>query len=153
MPSNAAIRTIQFQQGVEVDLPANILNDTGEKIIINNSTNASTGLTFRDDTYREVVIIYSIRRRTDATALAGDVIIERGQLRLTANPDAALLANRWILKFDNQDDEGIASGVIFSISITDDAGVAVVDLQYTSTNLAGANHECFMSYGLTSFLD
>lgn len=152
MSSNSEIRTIQFMQGVIVDLPSNILDGTGSKVVINNATNASTGLQFRDDVYREVIIPYSIKRRTDATALAGDVLIEKGQIRLTANPDAASLANRWILDHETQKDEGISTGVTLSILVTNDAGVAVVDLLYTSTNLAGANHESFMSYALTSFV-
>lgn len=153
MPTNAQIRTIQFMQGVEVSLPASVLDDAGNKIIINNASNASTGLTFSDKVYREVLIDYSIRRRTDDTALAGDVIIEGGQLKLTANPDAALLADRWLLKIFEKEDEGVASGVTFSINITTNVdGDAIVDLLYTSTNLAGANHDCKMSYALTSFL-
>lgn len=151
MPTNAQIRTIQFMQGVDVSLPASVIDDAGNKLIINNSANASTGLTFRENVYREVVITYAIRRRTDTTALAGSVIVERGTIRLTSNPDAALLANRWIIA-QEKDNEGVATGVTFSTSVTLDGADAVVDLLYTSTNLAGANHDCVMSYALTSFL-
>ena len=153
MPSNAEIRTLQFMQGVEVDLPSNVLDDTGNKIVINNAANQSTGLVFNANTYREVIIDYSIRRRTDDTVAAGDVIIEGGQIKLTSNPDAALLINKWLKKHMEREDEGVFPGVTFDLEITDDGeGNAIVDLLYTSTNLAGANHNCVMSYALTSFL-
>lgn len=153
MPTNAEIRTIQFMQGVEITLPASVLDDSGNKIIINNASNASTGLTFSDLSYREVIIDYSIRRRTDDTVTAGDVIIEGGQIKLTANPDAPLLANRWIKKHSEKEDEGVVSGVTFSIAVLDNLdGTTTVDLLYTSTSIAGANHDCKMSYALTSFL-
>jgi hypothetical protein len=148
MSTNAEIRTIQFMQGVDVVLPASVVDDSGNKIILNNASNASTGLTFREDVYREIIIDYSVRRRTDTTT----GLVERGRMRLTNNPDAVLLANRWILSWDNQNDEGTSPGVTFAVVVTDDAGVAVADLQYSTTNLAGANHDCKMSYALTSFL-
>lgn len=149
MPSNAELRTIQFSQGVEVILPANVLDETGNKIVINNAANQSTGLTFSDGIYREVIIDYSIRRRTDTTT----GLIERGRLRLTSNPDAALLANKWVKSYDFQNNEGVDTGVTLSIAVTDNGdGTRTVDLQYTSSNLAGANHNCMMSYALTSFL-
>lgn len=149
MPTNAELRTIQFSQGVEVNLPANVLDDTGNKVVINNAANQSTGLKFKDNAYREVIVDYSIRRRTDTTT----GLIERGRLRLTANPDALLDANRWILSYDNENDEGALTGVTLSTLVTVDIdGIAEVDLLYTSTNLAGANHNCIMSYALTSFL-
>lgn len=154
MPSNAEIRTLQFMQGVEVDQPSSVLDDTGNKIVINNASNQSTGLVFNALTYREVVITYTMRRRTDATALAGDVIIEKGQIRLTSNPDAALLANKWIKDHEEQRNEGISPGVTFDLDITDDGdGNAVVDLLYSSSNLSpSAGHNCIMSYALKSFL-
>lgn len=149
MPTNAELRTIQFAQGVEVNLPANVLDDTGNKVVINNAANQSTGLVFKDDAYREVIVDYSIRRRTDTTT----GLIERGRLRLTSNPDGALLADKWVLKWDSQDNEGIETGVTLAKVVTDlGGGVTQVDLQYTSDNLAGANHACVMSYALTSFL-
>lgn len=152
MPSNAEIRTINFAQGINVT-SANVVDDVGEKIIINNAANQSTGLTFSDLLYREIIITYSIRRRTDDTALAGDLLLEGGVLKLSANPDAAALADRWILKHTEKEDEGVPVDVAFDIDVTDDgSGNAVVDLQYTSSNLAGANYECYMSYSLTSFL-
>lgn len=152
MASNAEIRTVNFAQGINVT-SANVVDDVGDKIIINNAANQSTGLTFSDLVYREVVITYSIRRRTDATALAGEVLLEGGVIKLSANPDAALLVDRWIKKHTEKEDEGIPPGVTFSLLITDDgSGNAVVDLLYTASNLAGANHDCVMSYSLTSFL-
>lgn len=153
MPTNAEIRNIQFMQGVEVDLPSNVLDDTGNKIVINNAANQSTGLTFNALSYREVIITYSMRRRTDTTVAAGDVIIEKGQIRLTSNPDAALLANKWIFDHEEQRNEGISPEVTFDKLVTDDGlGNAIVDLLYSSSNLAGANHNCVMSYALKSFL-
>lgn len=149
MPTNAELRTVQFSQGVEINLPSGVLDDNGQKIIINNAANTTTGLKFKDNAYREVIIDYSIRRRTDTTT----GLIERGRLRLTANPDALLLADRWILSYDNENDNGALTGVTLSMLITDEGGgVSQVDLLYTSSNLAGANHNCVMSYALTSFL-
>jgi hypothetical protein len=150
MPTNAEIRTIQFMQGVAVSLPASVLDDSGNKLILNNAANASTGLKFDIDVYREVIIDYSLRRRTDATT----GLIQRGRMRLTANPDALLLADKWILSEEFKNDEGTPPGITFSILVAptlDDAS-AEVDLLYSSTDLIGANHDCVMSYALTSFL-
>lgn len=143
MPSNAQIRTLKFMQGVSVSGGSSILNDSDTIQLLNNVSNQSTLLTYDLNVYREVILDYTLRRRTSTTT----GLIERGRMRLTANPDG-VGANKWILSWDNQNDEGAASGITFSLSVVGD----IVTLLYTSTNLAGAAHECDFSYALTSFL-
>lgn len=143
MPSNAQIRTIKFMQGVSVTGGSSVLNDSDTLNLLNNVINQSTLLSFDLSAYREVIFDYTIRRRTDTTT----GLIERGRMRLTANPDG-VGANKWILSWDNQNDEGVSTGITFSKSVTGN----IVTLLYSSTNLAGAAHECDFSYALTSFL-
>lgn len=144
MPSNADIRTVHFAQGVDITLPAGVLDDSSSKVIVNNAASASTGLTFDRNTYQEVIIDYAIRRRTDSVAER----FERGRLRLTARQDAVVDADKWFLAFDHKADEDLSPTVAFSISVTGD----IVTLLYTSSNMAGTNHECSMYYKLTTFL-
>jgi hypothetical protein len=144
MPSNSEIRTLFFAQGVDISLPSGVLNDEGEIDIPNNQNPAvTTGLSFDLATYREVIFDYGIRRRTDSTT----GLIEGGRMRLTSNPDGVGAA-KWILKWDNKNDEGVSPGVTFSKSVVGN----VVDLMALTTNLAGANHHCYFTYSLTTFL-
>ena len=144
MPSNSAIRTLHFSQGVEITLPAGVLDDSSDKVVLNNAANASTGLTFDRTVYQEVIVDYAVRRRTDTVAERW----ERGRMRLIASQDAVVDANKWALEFDNQFDRGNSPEVTFSIAVV----AGVVDLQYTSTNWAGANHQSNFYYKLTTFL-
>lgn len=145
MPSNSDIRTIHFAQGVDITLPAGVLDDSSDKVVLNNASNASTGLTFDRATYQEVIIDYAIRRRTDSVAERWT----RGRMRLIASQDAVLDANKWALEFDFEADRPSGSPeVTFSIVVT----AGVVDLQYSSTNWAGANHQSNFYYKLTTFL-
>lgn len=144
MPSNSEIRTLHFSQGVDITLPAGVLDEQDEIDLANNQAAITTGLTFDLLTYREIIFDYTIRRRTDSTT----GLIERGKMRLTANPDGATDADKWILSWDSKNDEGTVPGVTFTVTVA--SGIAT--LKYATTNVAGANHHCFWSYALTTFL-
>lgn len=144
MPSNAQIRTIQLAQGVAIDPPANVLDDQGEKIFLNNlSSQPIPGLSFDLNVYREIIFDYGIRRRTDSTT----GLIEGGRLRFVSNPDG-VGADKWIIKTDHKSHEGTSPGVTLSKSVTGD----VLDIIGDTTNLAGANHLCVLDWKLTIFL-
>lgn len=144
MPSNSQLRNIHFAQGVEITLPVTVLNDSDELDLANNQAALSTGITVDLTTTRELIFDYTIRRRTDLTT----GLIERARMRLTANPDGVLQADKWILSWDFQNNEGVTPGVTFTITVA--AGIAT--LKYATTNIAGANHHCYWSYSLTTFL-
>lgn len=148
MPTNAELRTIVFSNGTQVDLPPGVLDSSGKKIVVNNAADQASGISFADNVYREVIFDFSIHRRTDDTT----GLIERGRFRFTANPDALLDDDRWIISYDNENDEGTPTGVTFGKQVTVDDDVATVEWLISSTNLAGTNHDCVVSYALTSFL-
>jgi hypothetical protein len=143
MSSNSTIRTIHFAQGVEITSSI-VLDDAGELDLVNNQSALSTGLTFDLLVTREASFDYLIRRRTDTPYVA----IERAVIRLTANPDGATDPEKWILSQEFKNNEGVVSGVTFTLSVT--AGVAT--LMYATTNIAGANHHCYFNYLLSSKL-
>lgn len=144
MSSNSSIRTLHFAQGVEVVLANGILDESNTIDLANNLVTVISQLPFDLLIYREIVFNYTIRRRTDAPATR----FERGQFRLTANPDGATDPDKWIIAWDFKNDEGVASGVVFTLNVT----AGVVELQVAVDNMAGANHHCFWSYELTTFL-
>lgn len=146
MPSNAQVRTIHFAQGVDIDLPSGVLDDSNDSVILNNAVNASTGLTFDRSVYQEIIIDYAIRRRTDDPAYTERW--ERGRTRLIASQDAVVDADKWSLEEDYKLDKGASPQITLSKAVTGD----VVDLRYTSTNWPGANHESNFYYKLTTFL-
>lgn len=135
---NSEIRTLHFAQGVEVEPADGIVEESGNISLANNTADQDTGLSFDLNDYREVGVHYSIRRRTDSTT----GLIERGYLRLTADPDN--VGDSWILSHPERNDEGTTPGVTFSKDVVGD----VVTLEASTTNLAGDNHECIVSYRL-----
>ena len=139
---NSEIRTLHFAQGVDVD-SALSLEETGDIDLANNTANQDLSLSYDLAEYREIVFTYTIRRRTDSTT----GLIERGQIRLTADPDGAG-ALKWILSTESKNDEGVSPGVTFSKSVVGN----VVDLQASTTNLAGANHHCYVNWTLKTLL-
>ncbi len=139
---NSEIRTLHFAQGVDVD-SAIAIEETGDIDLANNTASQDLDLSYDLAEFREIIFTYSVRRRTDSTT----GLIERGQIRLTADPDGAG-ALKWILSTESKNDEGTTPGVTFSKSVTGN----VVDLLASTSNIAGANHHCYVNWNLKKFL-
>jgi hypothetical protein len=101
--------------------------------IANNQASAAnvTGLVIDPGTYRGAFIDYSIYRQTDTGSSA---LAEIGQLRLVYNTQATT----WHL---SDDFSGHNAGVTFSVSGSG-------QIQYTSTNIAGANYAGTLKYNI-----
>jgi hypothetical protein len=140
MASNE-IKTLQFNQGVELDNPPVILDDSGVLDLSNNVSNQTLLVaTYDIATIREIIIDYQIYRRTDTPYES----IETGQIRFSARPEQATQADKWLLKQLNKEDEGIRSGITIGKSVTS----GVLTTQYSSTNVAGANHSAKFFYSI-----
>lgn len=143
MPSSSEIKTLQFMQGVEVTLPPTVLDDFGKILLNNNQANQNlTGFNFDITKFREVHIMYALYRRTDT---AGE-IVERGELWLSARPEQGVVANKWVLDQLIKKDEGTDVGVTFDVLV--DPVTNWAQVRASTTDIAGANHQCAFRYHL-----
>lgn len=112
---------------------------TSSFVIANNQVAATdiTGLLLSTSVDRSALIKYSVYRTT-ATSTSGNA--ETGTLKLVYDTNAGA-GNKWLL---SQVAEGDA-GIVFSVT---DAG----QLQYMSTNIAGASYSGVMKYNVRSLL-
>lgn len=103
--------------------------------VANNQSSAAniTGLTFDVAVVRSAVVTYSIYRSTDTPAELG----ECGFLLLTYMTDA----DAWTMTRYANDD----AGLVFTIT---DGG----QVQYTSSNMAGASYAGLMKFNARAFL-
>jgi hypothetical protein len=135
------IKTLQFQQGVDLDTPPQEFSSSGKASLSNNqSAIILNNFTFDIATIRRVAIRYSAHRKTDTPFEE----VQSGVINLVAKPGQALDANKWVLRHSNREDDGVSIGLTFSISVSS----GVVALNYATTNLAGANHELTFYYDI-----
>lgn len=143
MASNAEIRTINFAQGVEVTLPDDVTPESSNFSLANNTADQDTGITLENDVVNGAVIEYEILRRTDSTT----GLIEVGKIYLKVDPDGLTDADKWLM-FHNKEQVDPGPGVTFSM---DTSTPGEMTLEASTTNVAGANHSCVVSYKLTQF--
>lgn len=129
---NSTINALRFHDGTDfISLDGLLLPQTPFTIANNVSSAASvTGATFDKDDFTSAVVEWEILRSTDNPI----EVMARGRCSLFFKPSAG-----WQIENES---EGDSVGVTFTA--LDTAGV--VQLQYTSTNLAGGSYVGTMKF-------
>lgn len=143
MSLNSTIRNVRFAQGVEISLPIDVLESTGELDLPNNSSNVDTGVIISSDRAGGAEVSFIVRRYT----VEEGERIENITYRVVNIPSAVNPSDKWILVRPYKSDEGISTEVTFSLSVD---GNNVKILASTSL-LSGTGHECTIYYRVSLF--
>jgi hypothetical protein len=141
--ANAEIRSLQFNQGVGIAIPAIDLASQSDFSLSNNVTTQNvTPFTWDLVDSSSIIIDYVIIRRTGSSQR-----LSSGRMTLVSNPDGATDADKWILLHPIKQDDPLDVGVTFTITVT----AGVVQVKYTTDNMAGTSHACTIYYRLINF--
>ena len=143
MSLNSTIRNVRFAQGVEISLPIDVLDTSGEVEIPNNSSNVNTGIKINSDRAGGAEISLLIRRFTNG----GGERIENITYRIVNVPSAVNPNDKWILVRPYKSDEGISTEVTFSLSVSGNEVTALA----SSSLLSGTGHKCTIYYRVSLF--
>lgn len=144
MRLNSTIRNVRFAQGVEISLPIDVLEASGEIDIPNDTLELDTGIKISSLRSGGAEISLIANRFTEEE---GDKI-ENIVYRIVLVPSAPL-ENRWVLVTPYKSDEGDSTGLTFSLSI-DPTGEEAT-LLVSSSNLSGTGHRCILYYRTALF--